>query len=259
MNNYDNDNTARRYLAHVSQVGTMQFHLRSPYVVAWWSMAYPGFGHLLLSKYLRGMALFLWEMVINLNAHINSAIVYSFLGEFHKTKEVLDPRWLMLYLPTYFFGIWDSYRTTIDMNKVTLLAQREKHRFNSFVISPLEVNYLDKRNPGTALLWSFLMPGMGQLYIHRIVLAAFILIWMIVITYYSHFAEGMNYIFMGEIQKATDIFDREWLLFLPSIYGFAMYDAYSNTVENNKLYIREQRIYLESAYQKAPFIIKGDQ
>ncbi|CAM4292089.1 hypothetical protein [Paenibacillus tarimensis] len=256
MQNYKNNNTARRYMAHVSQVGTTQFHLRNPYIVAWWSMAFPGFGHLILSKYIRGMALFLWEMLINLNAHINLGIAYSFLGEFDKAKEVLDTRWLMLYLPTYFFGIWDSYRTTIDMNKVTLLAQRENHRFNSFVISPLEINYLDKRKPIAALIWSFLMPGMGQLYLHRIVTAAFILTWMIVITYFSHFAEGMNYILMGEIGQATRVFDKQWLLFLPSIYGFAMYDAYSNAVENNKLYIREQRNYLRSAYQQYKFAIK---
>jgi TM2 domain-containing membrane protein YozV len=256
MKNYSNDNTARRYIAHVSQLGTTQLHLRNPYIIAWWSAAYPGFGHLLLSKYLRGMALFLWEMVINLNAHVNLAIVYSFMGEFNKAKEVLDTRWLMLYLPTYFFGIWDSYRTTVDMNKITLLAQRENHRFNSLVVGALEINYLDKRKPSMALLWSFIMPGMGQLYIHRIIGAFFVLIWMIIISYFSHFAEGMNYIFMGELQKATGVFDKEWLLFLPSIYGFAAYDAYVNTVENNKLYLREQRMYLKRVYQHPQFKVK---
>ncbi|WCK55091.1 hypothetical protein PP175_03630 [Aneurinibacillus sp. Ricciae_BoGa-3] len=256
MKNYSNDNTARRYIAHISQLGTTQVHLRNPYIIAWWSMAYPGFGHLLLSKYLRGMALFLWEMVINLNAHINLSIAYSFIGEFDKAKEVLDTRWLMLYLPTYFFGIWDSYRTTVDMNKITLLAQRENHRFNSFIVGALEINYLDKRKPIMALLWSFIMPGMGQLYIHRIIAAFFVLIWMIIISYFSHFVEGMNYIFMGELQKATQVFDKEWLLFLPSIYGFAAYDSYVNTVENNKLYIREQRIYLKRVYQHPQFKVK---
>lgn len=258
MNNYDNNNTARRYVGYVSQLGTTQLHLRNPIIIAWWSIAYPGFGHLLLSKYLRGMALFIWEMVINLNAHLNEAIIYTFIGDFEQAKAVLDTRWLMLYLPTYFFATWDSYRTAVDMNKITLLAQREKHRFNSFVLGAFEINYLDKRNPITALLWSFIMPGLGQLYIHRIVLAGFILIWMVVITYYSHFVEGLNYIFMGEIQKATEVFNKEWLLFLPSIYGFSMYDAYVNTVENNKLYIREQRYYLQETYQHPSFRVRKE-
>jgi TM2 domain-containing membrane protein YozV len=202
------------------------------------------------------MALFLWEMVINLNANINEAIVLSFIGDFEQAKQVLDTRWLMLYIPTYFFATWDSYRTAVDMNKITLLAQRENHRFNSFILGPLEINYLDRRKPLTALLWSFIMPGLGQLYIHRIIIAGFILIWMIVIVYFSHFAEAMNYMFMGEIQKATNVLDKKWLLFLPSIYGFAMYDAYVNTVENNKLYIREQRDYLRDNYQHPNFRVK---
>ena len=256
MKNYTTDNTARRYIAHVSQLGTTQLHLRKPYIIAWWSMAFPGFGHLLLSKYLRGILLFIWEMVINLNAHVNSAMVFSFMGEFDKAKGVLDPRWLMLYLPTYFFAIWDSYRTAVDMNKITLLAQRENHQFNSYVMGALEINYLDKRKPLMAFLWSFIMPGMGQLYIHRIVAAFFVLIWFIVISYFSHFVEGLNYILMGELHKATQVFDKEWLLFLPSIYGFAAYDSYTNTVENNKLYLREQRNYLKRAYQNQDFKVK---
>ena len=253
MKNYTNDNTARRYLAHVSQLGTTQFHLRNPYIIAWWSAAFPGFGHLLLSKYIRGFVLFLWEMVINLNAHINLAIVYSFMGEFEKAKTVLDTRWLMLYLPVYFFAIWDSYRTTVDMNKITLLTQRENHRFNSFEIGALEINYLDKRSPSTAFFWSFLMPGIGQLYNHRVITAFFILIWMIVITYFSHFVEGLHLIFLGEIKQATMVFDKQWLLFLPSIYGFAMYDSYVNTVENNKLYVIEQQSFFKQRYQHKDF------
>lgn len=45
MNNYTNDNTARRYSAHISIMGTTQIHLRNPYIIAWWSAAFPGFGH----------------------------------------------------------------------------------------------------------------------------------------------------------------------------------------------------------------------
>jgi len=34
MNNYNNDNTIRRYIAHVSIFGTTQIHLRNPYIIA---------------------------------------------------------------------------------------------------------------------------------------------------------------------------------------------------------------------------------
>jgi len=256
MQNYSNDNSARRYIAHVSQVGITQFQQRNPYIIAWWSAAFPGFGHMLLSKYLRGFLLFFWEMVININAHLNEAIVYTFMGEFEKTTSVLDTRWVAFYLPVYFFAIWDSYRTTIDINSIALLAERENHSFNSFSIGALEINYLDKRKPIMAFIWSIFTPGLGQFYSCRIISAAFILVWVVVIGYYSHFLEGLHLIILGEITEATEIFDKQWLLFFPSIFGFSMYDSYVSTVESNKLYIREQQSYFKKSYQNPEFIVK---
>ncbi|MRH43882.1 hypothetical protein GH741_14660 [Aquibacillus halophilus] len=256
MNNYTNDNTARRYTAHVSVLGTTQIHLRNPFIIAWWGAAFPGFGHLLLSKYLRGFVLFIWEVVVNLNAHINLAMVYSFQGEFEMAKNVLDTRWMLVYIPVYIFGIWDSYRTTVDMNKVYLLAEHEKHRFNSFSIGALEINYLDKRNPLLAVIWSAFVPGLGQLYIHRILTAFFVIVWAVIFFYYSHALEAISLLFLGDIQGATAVLDAEWLLFFPTLYGFSIYDSYMNTVENNKLYEAEQRNYLIKNYQSIDFKIQ---
>ncbi|MFD2655227.1 hypothetical protein [Gracilibacillus thailandensis] len=258
MQNYNNDNTARRYKAHVSMLGTTQVHLRNPYIIAWWSAACPGFGHLLLSKYIRGYLLFIWEVIINVQTSLNLAMIYSFQGKIDMAKEVLDTRWLLIYIPVYLFAIWDSYRTTIDLNKVYLLAERENHRFNSFVLSPIEINYLDKRNPILAFIWSLFMPGLGQLYIHRILTAAFVVIWAVIFYYQSHALEAVTLLFLGEIQNATTVLHPEWLLYFPSLYGFAVYDSYSATVENNKLYDKEQRTYLKTQYQDPEFkILKG--
>ena len=258
MDNYTSDNTARRYKAHVSILGTTQLHLRNPYIVAWWSAAFPGFGHLLLSKYLRGYALFIWEVIVNLNAHVNLAMMYSFQGKIDLAKDVLNTRWLLMYIPVYLFAIWDSYRTTVDMNNVYLLAEREDHRFNIFTLGALEINYLDKRNPVLAVMWSLFIPGLGQLYIHRILTAFFLIIWLVVFFYYSHVLEAVSLLFLGEVQKATSVLKPKWILMLPSLYGFAAFDAYMNTVENNKLYEKEQRKYLQENYQAADFqILKG--
>lgn len=234
MENFSNDNTARRYRAHVSILGTTQLHLRNPYIMAWWSAAFPGFGHLLLSKYLRGFVLFIWEVLINIKSHVNLAMIYSFQGDIDKAKDILDTQWLLIYIPVYIFAIWDSYRTTVDMNKVFVLAEREEHRFNSFSIGSLEINYLDKRNPVMAVLWSLFIPGLGQLYLHRIVTAFFVIVWLVVFFYYSHGLEAISLLFLGEIDKATSVIDPEWLLFFPSLYGFAIFDSYINSVENNK-------------------------
>ncbi|NMD71709.1 hypothetical protein HHO41_15520 [Bacillus sp. DNRA2] len=258
MENYSNTNTARRYKAHVSSLGTTQLHLRNPYIIAWWSAAFPGFGHLLLSKYLRGYALFIWEVIVNIKAHVNLSMIYTFQGNIDLAKEVLDPRWLLMYIPVYIFGIWDSYRTTVDMNRVFILADRENHRFNTFTLGALEINYLDKRKPALSVMWSIFIPGLGQLYIHRILTALFIIVGLVVFYYYSHVQEAVLLIFQGNIKDATTVLKSEWLLFLPSHYGFAIYDSYINTVENNKLFDKELRNHLSENYQSANFeILKG--
>lgn len=239
MNNYTNDNTARIYRAHVSGFGTSIIHLRNPYIIAWWSAAFPGFGHMLLSKYLRGYALFIWEVIINVNANVNLAMIYSFQGKFSMAKEVLDTRWLLMYIPVYLFGIWDSYRTTVDLNKAYILADQEDHRYNTFSIGALEINYLDNRIPLMSVMWSLFAPGLGHLYIHRILSAFFVIFWVVIFYYQSHALEAVSLLFLGKISEATAVLNPEWLLFLPSHYGFAAYGSYIETVENNKLYERE--------------------
>lgn len=102
------------------------------------------------------------------------------------------------------------------------------------------------------------MPGLGQLYIHRIVTAFFVIIWVVVFFYLSHGLEAISLLFLGEIKQATSALDAEWLLFFPSIYGFAIFDSYINTVENNKLYDKEQRFYFKENYQSPSFkVLKG--
>ncbi|WP_246941116.1 hypothetical protein [Bacillus pinisoli] len=259
MDNYTSDNTARRYRAHVSILGTTQIHLRNPYIIGWWSAAFPGFGHLLLSKYIRGFVLFIWEVVVNINANINTAMVYSFQGKIDLAKEVLDTRWLLIYIPVYLFAIWDSYRTTVDLNKVCILAERENHKFNSFSIGAMEINYLDRREPAMAVMWSMFTPGLGQLYIHRIISAFFVVVWLVVFFYYSHGLEAISLLFLGKIKESTEVLEMKWLLFFPSVYGFSAYDAYINSVENNKLYDKEQRKYLTENYQSSRFQIRRGQ
>lgn len=109
-NSKKSEQIARRSIAHLSSLGITKLHLRNPFVIACWSLAFPGMGHILLSKYLRGFILFFWEFFINSKAHVNLLILYSFTGDFEKAKQVVDMQWLMLYIPTYIFAVWDSYR-----------------------------------------------------------------------------------------------------------------------------------------------------
>lgn len=247
--------TSRREKAYVSILGTTQIHLRNPLVIASWSAAFPGLGHLLLSKYIRGFLLFFWEVFINYQANLNEAIYYSFVGDIDKAKVVLNKEWLLLYISTYLFAVWDAYRTAVDINNLYELAAREDAEIKSFRISALEINYADKRKPYLAFIWSMLMPGLGQVYIHRIVTAFFALAWWVSIAYMSKIIPAIHYSFLGQFEKAKEILNIQWTLNFPSIYGFAIYDAYINTVENNKLYNWDQAKFLKKQYQSNSFVM----
>jgi len=100
-----------------------------------------------------------------------------------------------------------------------------------------------------------LMPGLGQVYIHRIVTAFFGLTWFIAIAYISKLLPAIHYSFLGQFEEAKEILNIQWALNFPSIYGFAIYDAYTNTVENNKLYAWEQSKFLKKQYQSKSFVM----
>lgn len=183
-------------------------------------------------------------------------MVHTFNGQFEAARDVLDPKFMSLYIPVYLFAIYDSYRTAVDMNKIYILAQREKGRFNVFSIGALEINYLDKRNPWIAVVWSMGIPSVGQLYLHRIVLAAFILLSTIIIIWKSNLILAVHYIILGDIATTSSVLDKQWLLYFPSFYFFTIYDAYTSTVENNKLFDDAQRQFLREKYQPKGHLIK---
>lgn len=243
----------RRYKATVTVFGTTQLHLRNPFVIASWSAFFPGMGHLLLSKYFRGYILFIWEILINIEAHINLAILYSFTGRFDMAKEVLNKDWMLIYIPTYLFAIWDSYRTTIDINKQYILAAREDAEIKPFIMNIVEINYLDKRKPWNSAIWSLLMPGTGQLLVHRIPASIFVLIWWIIFAYLSKILPAIHYTLIGNFEHAKAIANPQWFLNIPSVYLFSIYDAYTSTVENNKLFDWEQSKFLNRDYQNKSF------
>ena len=256
MNKHKFMNTpVRRRRAYVSLSGTTTLHLRNPYVIACWSAAFPGLGHLLMSKYLRGFILFLWEVFINYQAHINLALLYSFTGKIEMAKQILDINWMLLYIPTYIFAIYDSYRTAIDINNNFILAVREDAEIIQFKVGALEINFLDKKTPWVAAVWSLLSPGTGQVYIHRIIVATFLLVSWIVVVYYSKLLPAIQYTLTGQLDNVKAVINWQWYLNIPSLYVYAMYDAYANCVEENNLYDWEQSKFLKKYYQNENFRI----
>ena len=253
MDRPEPNSSVRRYKAYISVFGTTQLHLRNPLVIAGWSVAFPGLGHLLLSKYLRGYLLFMWEIFVNLNEHINLAILYSITGRFQMAKDVLDINWVMFYIPTYIFAVWDSYRTSVDLNHQYILAAREDSEIKMFNMGSLEINYLDKRTPWNAAAWSAMMPGIGQLLIHRIPAALFIIIWFIVIAQLAKLLPALHFTLLGQFAYAKSVLNPQWFLSVPSVYLFAIYDAYVNTVSKNNLFDWEEGKFLKKNYESKDF------
>lgn len=228
-------------------------HLRSPIVVGFWSAIFPGMGHMMLSLYIRGCILFVWEVVVNLNSHLNLAIFYTFTGQYEAAKSVLDIRWFLFYIPVYLFAIWDSYRIAVKLNNHFILAAREDVPLTSFILHPLGISYFDRASPSMAVIWSVMTPGMGQFVNHRLVLAFFLIGWWGAILYFSRVLTAIHFTMYGMFEEAKQIVSIQWLLNIPSVYFFAIYDAYMDTVEGNKLFEWEQGKFLRSHYQTPSF------
>lgn len=239
----------RRPKGILTAPGLNFLHLRNPWVVSWWSAAFPGLGHFLLGSYAKGFILVFWEVLINVKAGINTAIFLSLVGEFELAKEAIDKRWFFLYIPVYVLSIWDCYRLTVEMNKYSVIADREGSLVPAAQINMFSINFLDKRNPWIAAAWSLLMPGMGHIYIARLFVGFFIIGWWIAIVYFSNALPGIYCTAIGSFKEVGEIVSPQWLLFMPSLGLFAMWDAYVSTVEINKLYESEQSRFLKDNYQ----------
>ncbi|WP_218240560.1 hypothetical protein, partial [Pseudomonas sp. 2822-17] len=85
---------------------------------------------------------------------------------------------------------------------------------------------------------------------------AILLSW-IICTYYSNLLPAVHLTLLGNFSEATELIDAQWALFMPSLFGFALYEAYSLAVEYNKTYKTEQSEYLEKEYQQLRLSIQN--
>lgn len=75
-----------------------------------WSIALPGVGQLLNSKYVKGVLFLFFEFLINVKARLNMAIILSFQGQTQQAIMETDYQWLLFYPCVYMFAMWDAYR-----------------------------------------------------------------------------------------------------------------------------------------------------
>jgi len=244
---------SRRPKSYTSPFTTKCLHLRNPWVTAWWSAALPGLGHISLGDYIKGFILVGLELFINISAHLNQAILYYFTGQFDLGRAIVDDRWLLSYPPIYIYAIWNSYQLTVELNKLAILAHHEQPPLKAVAIGSTEINFLTRRNPWVAAIWSLLTPGLGQIYCHRIPNGFFLLLWWMCVCYHANLGPAIQFSALGLFEQAKTALNPTWIMFLPSLYGYACFDAYSITVEYNKLFKIEQAQFLQEHYQDTNF------
>ncbi|TYP69548.1 hypothetical protein [Paenibacillus methanolicus] len=228
----------------ISVLGINSVYPRTPWVTAWWSVVFPGFGHMFVGKYLHGFVLVIWELVVNNQANLNRGIALSFHGRFEEATAQLNQDWVLLYVAVYVYSIWDSYRNAVEINKSHVLSEIEDAPVTPSDVSFFDISILDKKNPWVGTIWSILSPGLGQLYSGSTVVGTFVLAWWIFVCHKAVAIRSWLYSFLGDFDGAAAIVDWQWFLFLPSMYVFAVYQAYTSVNENNILFDIEQVRYL---------------
>lgn len=239
----------RWQLSKSNSYSSSMLHYRNPWIVIWWSLALPGFGHFIVQSYLFGFILMSFEYLTNTMANLNLSIYYSMLGEFDKAREVLDGC-ILVYITVYIYAVWDSYQRCVSLNKTYQLAYRQKENIKPMHVSTFEINPLGKKKPLLSLIWAFLMPVTPFIYSQRLPAVVFGFFWWSIILYFSSLLDGVIYTFIGDFQQAKAVLDPQWLLYIPSILGFCMFNSYQYTVENNKLFELAQSRFFKENYQE---------
>jgi hypothetical protein len=82
----------------------------NPYEKLLWCIALPGFGQFLNGKLFKGTILIFLEILVNVQANLNEAIILSFHGNIEKAIMNTDYQWLMFYPCLYFYAMWDAFK-----------------------------------------------------------------------------------------------------------------------------------------------------
>ncbi len=198
-----------------------------------------------------------WEIIINYKARLNEAILYTFTGQFTRAAEVLNTEWALFYGVIFGFAIFDSYRLGVELNILSRLEKGQpRHHYQLVHMSAYSFNYLDRGNPWAAIAWSALFTGFGHLYNNKALKSVILVAWMVFIIHFSHLNSAIIATFNGNFPLAREVVDYQWLLFFPSIYVYAMWDAYNDTVEKNKLFAEAQKDYLKRKAQSTGSVRK---
>ncbi|WP_100010167.1 hypothetical protein [Lentibacillus sediminis] len=83
------------------------------------------------------------------------------------------------------------------------------------------------KSPVAAMLWSFALPGFGQIYNRDYFLGLLLVVWEIILNLFSNLNLSLMYTFHGNYEQAHGIINYEWGLFYPSVFAFSLWQAYN--------------------------------
>ncbi|MFJ5770292.1 hypothetical protein [Psychrobacillus sp. NPDC093180] len=109
------------------------------------------------------------------------------------------------------------------------------------------------KSPIAALFWSVTMIGFGQIYNGQYIFGAFLVLFEISTNGLSSLNTSIVHSFHGDHQLAHDVFNHQWGLFYPSVYGFSMWQAYNKAIVINCQ--REKKDYPKETYLTGFFIL----
>ena len=87
---------------------------------------------------------------------------------------------------------------------------------------------MNQNNKYEKLFWSIALPGFGQILNGRIFKGILFIALEFLINVQSNFNEVILLSFHGEIDKAIQQTNYQWLMFYPCLYMFAVWDAYKD-------------------------------
>lgn len=228
-------------------------HRRNPWVALACSVALPGLGHFYCGAYGRGFILMTWEIVVNQLSRLNLAIFLTVMGHMDKARLVVNYEWLLFYPVFYMVSIWDSYRLAVDINARCDIEEAQPVRhFETMALSPWGVAFLGKRNPWLSFFLAAFLGGGGHIYNFMLSKAAMLMGWHLLIWMNSGLGASIIAIVRGDWVEAHHALDYQWLLFFPSLHIFNMWNAYSDTVELNRLYEEELAYFIQQTTAQQP-------
>jgi hypothetical protein len=116
---------------------------KKPWITFIWSMTVPSLGQLYIHRFLSAAFTLAISLIIVVNSNFIEGIHYFLLGSFTKTREVIGAQWFLYFPSVYFFGIFDAYVNTVELNKLFDCEQADflnrNYQSESFVIHKGEI------------------------------------------------------------------------------------------------------------------------